>query len=167
MHAVMKNSAFLKCSGFSLLEVLIAVVILAIGLLGLAGLQATGIRSNHSAYLRTQATLQSYDIIDRMRANSNADYNNITAAQTAACTGTAGCTPQEMAQNDVFDWNAANGNILPSGAGVVCIDNTPDDGDSATNPACDNIAGAPFAVKIWWVDDREGNVQRFVTSFRP
>lgn len=55
-------------TGSSLLEVLIAVVILAFGLLGLAGLQATSVKSSHSAYQRSQATLLAYDIVDRMRA---------------------------------------------------------------------------------------------------
>ena len=55
--------------GFSLIEVLIALLVLAIGLLGLAALQAQGLRFNHDAYVRTQATHIAYDIVDRMRAN--------------------------------------------------------------------------------------------------
>src|SRR3569623_1233592 len=51
--------------GFTMLEVLISVVVLSIGLLGIAGLQATGQRNNHSAYLRSQATALAYDMIDR------------------------------------------------------------------------------------------------------
>lgn len=56
--------------GLSLLEVLVSVVILSIGLLGLAGLQATALKSGHSAYLRSQATILAYDILDQMRGNS-------------------------------------------------------------------------------------------------
>ena len=56
-----------KQSGSSLLEVLVAVVILAFGLLGLAGLQISSVKSSHSAYLRSQATLLAYDMADRMR----------------------------------------------------------------------------------------------------
>ncbi len=54
--------------GATLIEVLIAIVVLSIGLLGLAGLQATSVQSNHSAYQRSQATLLGYDLADRMRA---------------------------------------------------------------------------------------------------
>lgn len=56
-----------KQTGSSLLEVLVAVVILAFGLLGLAGLQLNSVKSSHSAYLRSQATLLAYDMADRMR----------------------------------------------------------------------------------------------------
>ena len=58
--------------GFTMIEVLIAMVILAIGLLGLAALQAVGMRNNHSALSRFQATLSAYDMADRMRSNSGA-----------------------------------------------------------------------------------------------
>ncbi len=53
-------------AGFTLTEVLVAIVVLAIGLLGLAGLQAVGLRGNHGAYLKTQATLAAQDIIERV-----------------------------------------------------------------------------------------------------
>ncbi|MBD9426803.1 type IV pilus modification protein PilV [Pseudomonas sp. PDM15] len=56
-------------SGFTLVEVMIAVVILAVGLLGLASLMVRSQQSNESAYARSQASLMAYDIIDRMRAN--------------------------------------------------------------------------------------------------
>lgn len=55
--------------GFSLIEVLVAMLILAIGLLGLAALQTQGVRFNHDAYVRTHATVLAYDIVDKMRLN--------------------------------------------------------------------------------------------------
>jgi len=58
-----------KQRGFTLLEVLIALLVLSIGLLGLAALQTTGLRSNEMASMRTTATQLAYDISDRMRAN--------------------------------------------------------------------------------------------------
>lgn len=56
-------------AGFSLLELLVGLIILAVGLLGLAGVQMMSLRQNNDAYLRSQATLMAYDILDRMRAN--------------------------------------------------------------------------------------------------
>src|SRR5574343_439121 len=58
-------------TGFTLIEVLIAMLVLAIGLLGLATLQTYSLRSNLSAYTRGQATQLLYDMSDRMRANSS------------------------------------------------------------------------------------------------
>ena len=59
-----------KNAGFTLIEVLIAMLVLAVSLLGLAGLQATSLRNNQSAYNRSQATQLAYDLADRMRANA-------------------------------------------------------------------------------------------------
>lgn len=58
-----------RVNGFTLIEVLVTIIVLAIGILGLAGLQIAGMRSNHSAYLRTQAVLAASDLSDRMRLN--------------------------------------------------------------------------------------------------
>ena len=58
-----------KSQGFTLIEMLIALVVLSIGLLGLASLQATSLRMNDSAYFRTQAVSLGYDIFERMRGN--------------------------------------------------------------------------------------------------
>ena len=56
-------------SGFTLLEIMVAIVVLSLGLLGLAGLQAASLRNNQTAYYRSIATQQAYDIADRLRAN--------------------------------------------------------------------------------------------------
>ena len=60
--------------GVSLLEVLITVLVLSVGLLGLAALQATGTKFNHGAYLRTQATALAYEMSDRMRTEVDGDF---------------------------------------------------------------------------------------------
>lgn len=157
--------------GFTLIEVLVAVFVLAIGLLGLSGMQVAGLQNNHSAYLRTQATLLAYDMADRMRANVAGlvalEYNNQSAAQNTACATTTGCSSDAMAAHDLWEWgNPASSisvaRLLPNGASIVCLDSTPNDGTSAL-PACDN-AGGSYAIKVWWTDDRSGNVKRFVTT---
>ncbi len=109
-----------QAAGFTLLEVLIAVVVLSIGLLGLAGLQTTGLRNNQDAYARTQAATLANDMADRIRANMagyNAGNYDNTAAYTATC-NTSGCTPQQMAQHDTSLWNTGLA-ALPSGQGTV------------------------------------------------
>lgn len=162
----------IKNAGFTLLEVLISVIILSIGLLGLAGLQGMGLKLTNDSMNRTVAALLANDMIDRMRANVAAatlgitsPYNNPTKAYTAnsSCYGktTAGatdtaaqCTPTQMAQNDFADWygqlqgaaasgwNGAIPAALPSADGVVCIDSTPNDG-TPNSPNCDNIVAVP------------------------
>lgn len=172
-------------SGFTLIEVLIALLVLAIGLLGLAGLQTTGLHSNHSANLRTQATLLAYDLADRTRANRSGYlggfYNNPSPADHhCAWDGSppASCTLKQLAEHDVFEWNAAVAQALPQGSGVICLDSTQDDGDDtdhdgtveATEYACDG-GGSLYVIKVWWIDEFDGSgnpvIQRFVTVFQP
>lgn len=104
-----------KERGFSLLEVMISVFVLAIGLLGLAGLQLTSMQNGHSAFLRSQATLAAYSIIDDMRANlGNKDDYAINLAATASGTG-------GLAQDDINDWLADLAGELPAGDGSVAV----------------------------------------------
>jgi type IV pilus assembly protein PilV len=154
--------------GFTLIEVLVAILVLAIGLLGLAGLQVSALRNNQSAYLRSEATRLAYDLSDRMRANyvgvNNGNYNHPTPSSDDCLANT--CTPDKMASYDFAGWTSELSAQLPGGKGAVCLDSTPDDGTSGA-PACDGN-GITYAIKIWWDDSREGaSNQRFVTSFQP
>ena len=150
-------------SGYSLFEVMIAIVITSIGLLGLAGMQATGLRNNHSAYQSSQATVLAYDIADRMRANTSSINNyltsfmTLTAATTAGeqsgCKSTGGCSTSQMAQNDLLEWNAALAAALPSPTGTI------------------TVAGDIYTIGVSWDDNRDGNVDGddpdFQMSFQP
>jgi len=99
-----------QSSGFTLLEVMIAIVVVAFGLLGLAGLQVFALKNNQSAAMRSAATVLASDVVDRMKANFQGviagqyDKPNIAdyAAGIAGCNATAGCTPTDLAQNDRF-----------------------------------------------------------------
>ena len=173
--------------GFTLVEVLVAILVLSIGLLGMAGLQLAGLRNGHTAHMRSQATLLAEDLAERMRANplgvANGDYNKPSALKNENCQNTNGCSANEMARNDIYDWNAAliasqpNGG-LPDGKGTVCIDATPSDG-TPNDPACDGL-GSLYAIKVWWRETEtwgqdtdepsqttNTSYQLFVTSFQP
>lgn len=156
-------------SGFSLIEVLIALVLFSMGLLGVAGLQVSGLRANHSSALRTQTTYLAYDMADRMRANiqgvNDGNYNNLSGDPGDPGCASSSCTPALMAQTDLHEWNLANASNLPSGSGAVCLDSTPDDGTPASI-ACDGL-GAAYAIKIWWSDDKSGTPKLFAMSFKP
>lgn len=108
--------------GFSLIEVLIALLVLSIGLLGLAALQTTSLQFNTGSLLRTQATFLAYDILDRMRANptglsaGNYDVTTATAAATAKADTTScssGCTTANLAKRDLGEWYRRMEIVLP------------------------------------------------------
>lgn len=169
-------------SGFTMLEVLIAIVVVSFGLLGLAGLQAFALKNNQSASLRVAATVLAADMVDRMKANFqgviNGEYNKPNTADytggVAGCNATAGCTPNELAQNDRFEWAQRVAATLPGGAGIVCLDSTatlPANPTPAA-PGCDNAGATVYAIKIWWLDDRTqgnvaGNLKHVFTAFNP
>lgn len=174
--------------GFSLVESLVAVLILAIGLLGVAGMNMLGLRGAQDASTRTVATQLSYEIADLVRANhlGEAAYNSNAVISTAAAPPdcvTAVCIPADQALYDLTVWargiNTGNPatSRLPNGQAVVCRDNTPNDGTPLA-PSCSGGANDPFVVKLWW-DERAMNstestqagslrVQRFFAmSFMP
>lgn len=101
--------------GFTLLEVLVTIIVLSIGLLGLAGLMATSLRNTHSAYQRTQAAWLAYDVIDRMRANSK----DALANDYDITLGTATSSSSGLAAADINDWKTTLANALPAGDGSV------------------------------------------------
>lgn len=135
-----------KQTGFTLLEILITVVILAIGLLGLAGLQATALAYNSTAYQRSQATNLAYDIIDRARVNA-------TAARAGAYDvdfGFANQGTSDLAKRDLSEWRQSLINTLPAGTGSVQWDS----------------ANSVFRVIVQWDDSRgqEANPLAFQTE---
>ncbi len=159
--------------GFSMVEILVTMVILSVGLLGMAHLETLSAALNQSSYLKTQASMLAEDMIARMRSNRVAvekkAYDKLPdPARVSGCLTTTGCSPEEMAQNDAFEWRLTLAGALPSGQGTVCIDSTPEDGASAAAPACDGL-GDLQAVKIWWQDERDASkgLLRFSTSFQP
>lgn len=121
-------------AGFTLLEVLIALLILSIGLLGHAKLQLVGVRANTNAYLRTQATSLAQDFAERLRANRDAanagvyaglDYAAVDCAQPApVCydrpgTDAQDCAAAEIAAADTFEWVCQVRQLLPGGSVAV------------------------------------------------
>lgn len=108
--------------GATLIEVLVAIVILSIGLLGLAGLQATSIQGNYGAFYRSQATILAADITDRMRANRKAaiagsySLSELTSAPPSN-------SPATRADKDLNEWITQVAK-LPHGKAKIERDNT-------------------------------------------
>ena len=130
----MKLSHAQQMRGSSLLEVLIALVVLGLGVLGMVAMQATSLKSNQTALVRTQATELANEISDLMRANRNAalagSYDSALAA--AAPTGT---TTHAV---DLQNWKARLA-LLPAGQGSI------------------SHAGTIFTIKVQWDESRLKN----------
>jgi len=128
-----------KNSGFTLLEVLIALLVLAIGLLGLAALQTTGLRSNQMATIRTLATQIAYDMTDRMRANPT----GMAASEYVIATNeTPADPPVTRADIDLTEWRAQVAR-LPGGLSSIT-----------------QTAGPPVThdITVYWDEERKGAV---------
>ena len=166
--------------GFTLIEVMVALVILAVGLLGMASLMARSQKSNESAYARSQATLLAYDIVERMRTNlvdpdpaANKNYkvlyvtdhsSKYSLGSLPSCstpTGTAPAGGEGRATYDIAAWCSALRSSLPS------VD------AAGTSVAFDTSALATtgvvtVTVRVQWqdnsIDDGENQNVTLVTS---
>jgi type IV pilus assembly protein PilV len=118
--------------GISLVESLVALLVLSIGMLGIAALYVESLRSGRTALLRTQAVTLGGDMADRIRANpdgSSAYQDAITSAgEVAACkpSGT-GCSVSDLAHHDKAVWLGTIERALPDGTGTIVV-------NTATNP---------------------------------
>lgn len=127
--------------GVSLLEVLIALFVLSIGLVGVAALQANALQANHGSLLRSQATNLAYDIGDRMRANREAALDNAYEGSFASvnCPNDADDLPNpsgSLAARDLTEWRVALACGLPNGRAEIQRD------------------GDEFVIHIRWDNDR-------------
>ncbi|MCW8944123.1 MAG: type IV pilus modification protein PilV [Sedimenticola sp.] len=134
-------------SGMTLLEVLIALLVISVGLLGMAGLQVAGIKMTNDAYYRSQATWLAYDVYDRMRANLDqaANTNNYRisltdSAPTASNCATTSCTAAQMVDYDLAAWKNTLAAKLPQGNGEILYQDT--------------ASGRTYTVAVQWDDSR-------------
>lgn len=114
----MSASAKRFMHGFTMVEVLVALVVLGVGMLGIAGLYVTTLRASGSAISRMQAVNLASDLADRIRANRNAGTAyakaaNATGTNRGCVGGATNCTPTEMAETDLFWWTTQIGGTLP------------------------------------------------------
>ena len=153
----------LRQKGLSLIEVMIALAVFSFGLLALAALMASGLKYNTSALHRSYATNQAYDMADRMRANrlgldsgcydglgdSDTDSGCFSESESDTDPGCiesdSGCTPEQIAQYDSWQWNSDNARLLPEGKGTVCLTSDPD----------------IYTITIHWNDDRDSGTPSF------
>ena len=124
--------------GVSLLEVMISVLILAIGLLGIAAMQALALRGGQSSLESTQAVMQTTSIVEAMRAN-RVNAANYVIGMTCAASGSG-----SLAQNDLSAWLASLKTTLGK------------DGDASTCGRIEALGNSRYRVTVQWDDTRAG-----------
>ncbi|WP_020410262.1 type IV pilus modification protein PilV [Hahella ganghwensis] len=131
------NMQILKAQkGLGLIEVLVTVLILAVGLLGIAALQAKSLKNNAESYYRTQATVLATDLADRVRSNraildtfENAYDMTFATSKTITTTKnceTAACSESDLAEYDKVNWVGLVIDNLPGGEAQVTTDEQTD-----------------------------------------
>lgn len=111
--------------GVGLVESMVSLLVLAIGLLGMSGLQITAVKQSQNAYYRTQATNLAHDIVDRMRANrnvaktTNAYVSNYSQTHAVSADCSSGCTTSQIAKYDLMIWKSEIKSVLPKGQGAI------------------------------------------------
>ncbi|NHZ82808.1 type IV pilus modification protein PilV [Massilia sp. CCM 8695] len=153
--------------GFTLTEVLVAVLLLAVGILGALGLQVAALRTRQGISLMSRGVQLATSLAERMQANAGQmrrdDLGNpylqlrYDAADgtpppaPAGCYGAGSCSSAQLAQFDIADTVAALHAGFPGGRIAVCRDATVwDDGRRALAWECASAAGAPVVIKLGW-----------------
>lgn len=150
-----------RARGASLVEVLVAIVVLSVALVGAAGVQMQSMKFGQVSQQRATAVQQASALIERMRANVagaainpgpyvfDVQYANIPQAMVdmgtiPACTG--GCTPEDLAKNQLHGWLTSLGQTMPGGRGNVT--------------RLTNVDGSPYAVTVMWTEKEMNAAQR-------
>lgn len=136
-------------SGLTLIETLVALVVLSVGLLGIAALQVQGMSAGRTAHYRTHAANLAADMAERIRSNPLGLDAYTGAGSDNRCAAAAGdgldCTPEQMAAHDLFLWDRAIRTSLPEGDWDIQV-------DSGSVPP-------GFRLEISWVEPRHGELQ--------
>lgn len=153
-----------RTSGFTLIEILVAVLVLSLGVLGAAGMQAASLRANREARAQETGTRMATELAELIRANhlqarektpANNPYllefTNTAPAGAASCfTGSSCTTNLAIAQRDVADWTQRAAALLPGVRVKVCYDTSPYSAAGQPEWACDD-SGNTLYVKIGWL----------------
>lgn len=163
--------------GFTLIEVLVAILIVAVGILGVAGMQVVSLQQNRNALLRDTSLQLGNDILDRMRANRQVVYGPVTLAATPSfsrdCNDNS-CSREEMREFDLANWKCrldpldADGVIYPACTELAITQAALPGGRGSIT---DGVDGAPYEVTVEWIADRDGNrnqvILRAIITDRP
>jgi type IV pilus assembly protein PilV len=163
---------YMRQSGFTLIEVLISVLVLALGVIGAAGMQLTALRTTQQSAFQTIALDLASEMAEKMRANTGqmkqvdnlntfmkvnykSDTDDNPSVPDKMCFDAAvNCNAKELAEFDVYEWETRIKAALPSGSAVICRDANPWDASAgALRWSCDGSGAASSAsvvIKIGW-----------------
>jgi type IV pilus assembly protein PilV len=132
-------------TGFSLIEVMVALVVVSVGMIGIAALYGQGLSAGRTALYRTQAVNLAADMADRIRVNrrGGAAYGGAGANNGCDPPGVVNCTPAQMAAHDLWVWTNQVQQQLPNGVGAVQF--------TGTTPAT-------YTITVTWQDTGLGAV---------
>ncbi len=132
-------------SGFSLIEAMVALVVVSVGMIGIAGLYGQGLSASRTALYRTQAVNLAADMADRIRVNrlGGANYGGPAANNNCDPPGAVNCTPAQMAAHDLFVWTNQVQQQMPTGVGTVVVVGT---------------APPTYTITVNWQETRLGAV---------
>lgn len=153
-------------SGFSLIEVLVALVVLSFGLLGMVGLQATALQNNREARLQSVAVTLARELAEMMRGNKDVamlttanpylgDFSSspLAPADPSSCLslGSSCTNTADVAKAELTDWLARVSDSLPGARVSICADSAPYSSSGLPQWACTAGGGTDvIVVKIGW-----------------
>ncbi|HEX7037013.1 MAG TPA: type IV pilus modification protein PilV [Pseudomonadales bacterium] len=162
-HRARSVSSARQQRGFSMIELLVAVLVMGIGVLGVAALQMVSLQNNRLALERGEAVHLAYDVMDRLRANPGADYQigfGDGPPDAPDCLGGgANCSPDQMRDFDLASWKCLLGDHRDEavcaelrGAGVI-PDLDPPPGLPGGDGAIENNGGVITVTVRWMAND--------------
>ncbi len=139
---ILTTRAHTRQRAFSLVEVLIALVIMSVGMLGIAGLYVQSMQAGRTSLFRHNAVTLAGDVADRIRANPKAGFAYVGAGGDNGCVATGiDCDQASMAAHDIFQWDQQAVDSLPGGDVTVTFDNS--------------VAPVVYTIVISWVEPGE------------
>lgn len=169
------NGTVERAAGFTIIEVLVAMLVLAIGVIGSSAMQLTALRTRHQSSLLSNAVQLGSSMLDTMRANARqmqlSDVDNpylgldddgsapaAPAMSGASCFAPAECDSAQLAAFDIAQWQRQLRASLPGGRFVICRDDQVQDGVSSLW-SCSGAPAAPIVIKLGWTEGGLGAAQ--------
>lgn len=131
-------------AGFTLVESMVALLVISVGMIGIAALKTQGLGAGRTAQFRIRAVNLAADMADRIRANRLGQAGYSVAEEAEDCDGDADCVPASVAAQDLAEWEENVTALLPDGEGVVRF-------DAATQPPS-------FVIELSWNEVGIGSV---------